>query len=164
MTIRKTGMGDIEALAAVERSAAELFRGTHFESAIGGETLHPDKHARAIADGTHWVEEQGDAIAGFCCAHAMQKSLYIDELAVGADFQGHGIGRRLMETAIAEARHGFSAVSLITDRTLPWNAPFYATLGFVEWDEPEAAILAELADEEADGFDMTRRIAMILRL
>ena len=164
MPIRKTRKEDIDTLAAVERSAAELFRGTHFENAISDETLHPEKHLRAIVEGTHWVDAQGDTIAGFCCAHAMAQSLYIDELAVGADFQGLGIGRQLMETAIAEARQDFHAISLITDRTLPWNAPFYASLGFVEWDEPEAAILAELADEEADGFDMAQRIVMILRL
>jgi GNAT superfamily N-acetyltransferase len=93
----------------------------------------------------------------------MERLLFIDELSVHADFQRHGIGRALMKRALGEVRKGLDGAALTTDRELPWNAPFYASLGFEELDDPPPAIAAELADEEADGFDMTRRCAMMLR-
>ncbi|MCA1748874.1 MAG: GNAT family N-acetyltransferase [Sphingomonadales bacterium] len=153
MQIRETSETDIARLAAVERASAELFRNTHLEWAIEDEPLAPAAHRRAIEQGTHWIAVEGEAIAGFCCAHAMARTLYIDELAVAMDYQRRGVGRRLMETAIAAARGSFPAVSLITDRKLPWNRPFYESLGFKEWRDPEAGLRAELAEEEADGFD-----------
>ena len=58
--------------------------------------------------------------------------------------------------------NGASAAVLISD--IPWNGPFYASLGFAPIPEAEvdAALSAALAHERELG--MTERIAMICRL
>lgn len=54
-------------------------------------------------------------------------------MSVARDWRGKGLGRRLLETAIAEARRwdGFCRIEL---DVVPWNAPaiaLYESLGFV---------------------------------
>jgi hypothetical protein len=57
-------------------------------------------------------------------------------------------------------------VSLTTDRTLPWNAPFYARLGFVivEGADVPPELQARLDGQAAAGFDPAQRCAMVVRL
>ena len=52
--------------------------------------------------------------------------------------------------------------SSITFRTIPWNKPFYAEMGFLELDQPTPHLAATLADEAAQGFE--DRCAMRLSL
>ncbi len=40
---------------------------------------------------------------------------------------------------------GFSRVTLTTDRYVPFNAPFYASLGFIEQNSSNAAVSADEA-------------------
>jgi len=58
---------------------------------------------------------------------------------------------------------GFSALTLTTFRDVPWNAPFYARLGFVEIAEPEEhlRLSSELENEARAGLKPAQRVAMI---
>ena len=57
----------------------------------------------------------------------------IDAVRVASGRRGGGIGRRLLEWAIAEARReGCGLVQLTTDRRRPDALRFYAALGFVD--------------------------------
>jgi GNAT superfamily N-acetyltransferase len=161
--IRKTRLADIPTLAAIERSSAELFRGSHMEFAIGHPPLDDAKHEEAIAEGSHWVAEVDESLAGFYCAHPIDDLLYINELAVSREYQRLGLGRALMDAAITHAKAHFSGVCLITDRVLAWNRPFYASLGFSDWDDPGSELKVMLSEEAEAGFHPAKRCAMILR-
>lgn len=164
MAIRHAQHSDIGALAAIERSAAELFRGTPMEFAMDDPPLDRRTLEIALSEKTLWIAEQAEARAGFLCGTPMGVILYIDELAVASEYQGLGLGRALMETCIADARRRFDHIVLTTDRNLPWNAPFYLRLGFEEWENPPAAIAVKLEEEVAHGFDVNRRCAMLFSL
>lgn len=161
--IRPARSGELEAIGRIERSSDELFRGTHLEWAIGKWPPQHERYRRALGEKRLWVWEEGGELAGFVAAHRIDGLLYIAQLAVAAGFQRRGIGRALIERAIAEARCGFPAAALITDRLIAWNMPFYASLGFEEWPDPSPGIRAELDEEFEDGFDPATRVAMILR-
>ena len=163
MRIRRTRIGDIDEIRTVERSAGELFRGTHLELAMDHPPLEARHHRAAIGHGTHWSAEIDGQIAGFCCAYPEGDLLYIDELSVALDFQRRGVGRALMQHALKYARANLAGVALITDRMIPWNMPFYETLGFVEWPDPTGEIRTDLEHEAEEGFDPATRVAMILR-
>lgn len=83
---------------------------------------------------------------------------------------GHGrrgLGSALVGTVVEWAeQHGFSSLTLTTFRHLPFNAPFYRSLGFREL--PDAGLPEQLAgmlvEEAESGLDRSTRIAMRLDL
>lgn len=110
----------------------------------------------------------GDAPPGaFLDARIEDDRLHILEFDVHRRHQGQGLGRRLLAFAIDEARgRGLSGLSLTTFRDIPWNAAFYASMGF-EALAPGTAprtLQAYLDREVEHGHDPARRCAMILQL
>jgi GNAT superfamily N-acetyltransferase len=88
----------------------------------------------------------------------------VDEFDIDQRWQGRGVGRRMMDEVIAWARReGFASVTLTTFANIPWNAPFYASFGFVPLgeDAPEP-LRAILARETARG--LPDRVGMRLTL
>lgn len=125
----------------------------------------PDGFRPSLAAGTLWVAEDAGAPCAFLTATAYGTRLHIDEFAVAQEAQGHGLGRRMLGVAVDWARaNGFTSVSLTTFRSIPWNAPFYASAGFADWPAHEAAasVRQALTNETARG--LKDRCAMILRL
>jgi GNAT superfamily N-acetyltransferase len=113
--------------------------------------------------GLLWVADDGEVIA-FLAARRVSRRMHIYELDVSHGAQRRGIGRRMVEFAIARAREaGLDGLSLTTFRGVPWNAPFYRSCGFEDWTEGRPADLdAILADEAAKG--LRDRCAMRLTL
>ena len=57
---------------------------------------------------------------------------------------------------------GFTAITLTTFADVPWNAPFYRRMGFVELAAADNPRLAdELAAEAERGMPAVARIAMV---
>ncbi len=142
---------DITGINAVERSAGNLFAGTHMAWAVG-ETTGAGQLATAARSDNLWVAEAGGAIAGFLLAEQMDGDFYIHELAVARSHQRRGIGRELIETALSEAfDRGYRTATMTTDRTLPWNAPYYQRLGFriLGADETSPKLKACLAGQSS---------------
>jgi GNAT superfamily N-acetyltransferase len=89
--------------------------------------------------------------------------LHIWEFDVRLDCQHRGIGRRLLGRLIAEATAaGIPAITLTTFRDVPWNGPFYLSMGFeLLTSEKLDARLSELLAAEIDkGLPAARRCAM----
>lgn len=160
--IRPAQVSDLALLADIERSAAQRFRGTPMDWAADGEPLPLDVLVAAQAAGLLWVALRDGQPCGFALAKPMDGDLYLVEMSVALPAQGQGLGRALMQAVLAHARTaGYRAVVLTTDRELPWNAPFYQRLGFVELTPPYSAGLRARLQTEADaGFDTARRCAM----
>ncbi len=115
--------------------------------------------------GTLWVAEIDGELAAFLAASPHGDRLHIDEFDVALGRQGQGIGTGMLADLIAWARtNGFARLSLTTFRNVPWNAPFYAAMGFVDWpaDDAPASIRQHLLYENARG--LKDRCAMRLDL
>ena len=164
VTIRLARREDLSALGAIEDSGAETFAAYGQPLADGSPPAPPDQWAKALDDGLLWVaDDPATGLIGFIAAELTDDGLYIAEVDVVRERQQQGFGRRLMQAAIDWAHdHGLRAVTLTTFRTIPWNKPFYAALGFVDLDMPTPHLAATLADEAARGF--TDRCAMRLSL
>ncbi|WP_095118825.1 GNAT family N-acetyltransferase [Pseudomonas sp. Irchel s3f10] len=167
MIIRPARPADALALPAIERSAAELFRGDPSLAWLAdAEVLDAAQHVLAIKQAYVWVAESTE-LAGFLRAVEIDQHLHIEELSVSQAFQGQGIGRQLVSAAIEHARAlRLNAVTLTTFRDLPWNAPFYQRMGFVELIPSAAAhhLREALQAEITHGFPADRRCAMALPL
>lgn len=164
-SLRLARVEDAAAMPAIERAAAELF--TH---GVGLEGFDPDDTweipdlQRLIRRGHSLVAHVGETMAGFLVAQPFSRELHIWEMDVHPRFGRRGIGAGLVRAAQIDARNtGFRALTLTTFRDLPWNAPFYARLGFEEVTALDAhpRLAGELANEVDDGLPAERRCAMI---
>ncbi len=156
---------DAELMPAIESAASALFMG---DPELAGLDLddpwEPPELRTMIRKGHCLVSHVGDRMAGFLVNEPFRTELHIWEMDVHPDFQGRGIGAGMLRACLVDARNtGFSAITLTTFRDLPWNAPFYARLGFEEVTALDAhpRLAGELALEADNGLPADRRCAMI---
>ena len=104
----------------------------------------------------------GEPPMGFVCVELVDAHPHIWQLSVHPDHARQGLGRLLVQAAVAWAvSEGFDAITLTTYRDVPWNAPFYESLGFETMDELTPELCAIRAHERAIGDDdFGPRIAM----
>ncbi len=166
VVIRPSAASDLALIAAIEDSGAETFTAYGRPLADGSPPAPPDYWAPNHAAGLLWVADDADeGPIGFLAAKVTEDGLYVAEVDVVMARQRQGHGRRLMQTAIEAAKaRGLPAVTLTTFRDIPWNAPFYASLGFVELSAAQMSgqLAAQIASEVARGFE--NRCAMRLAL
>lgn len=146
-------------LPGVERAAAQLFPAGRIADP---DVTHTEAEYRAwIASRVAWVAEEAEQVVGYVVGRELEGGLHVDELAVDPGFGRRGIGTALMRRIIEEAsRRGLHRLTLTTFEDLPWNAPFYRSLGFIVLHGAAVtAPLQRLLDAERQA-GMTRRVAM----
>ena len=73
---------------------------------------------------------------GFVHVLLLDGHAHLEQLSVRPEHQRRGIGTTLVRAAMARARQdGHDRLSLCTYRDVPWNGPFYRSLGFTEVSE-----------------------------
>lgn len=165
VTIRQARPDDLSHITAISASGEETFARYGQPLGEGSSPMQPEHCAAPLAAGLLWIAEDDSGPLGFLAAEVTGDALYVSEVDVLIERQRQGHGRRLMQVAIDAARaRGLAAVTLETFRSIPWNAPFYAKLGFVEVPEDELTphLAAAIALQAAHGF--TDRCAMRLAL
>ncbi|MDL2404413.1 GNAT family N-acetyltransferase [Rhizobium calliandrae] len=163
--IRPARFADLDFMAGIELDAFVTLR-----KALGveddGRTVPRDKLQRSLDAGLLFAAvDDLDQPFAFLAAAELDGAIYVVEIDVMQRWQRKGIGRRLMQTVIETAQmRSASGVTLTTDRYVPFNAPFYASLGFQTLDERQVpAGLFEILKFEIDhGADPERRVAMAL--
>ncbi len=94
------------------------------------------------------VDAETERIAGFAHIIEVDGFAHLEQLSVLPEFGRRGYGRRLVEAAAKESRRrGHAEITLRTFAEVPWNAPFYATCGFIE-SEPITDFHRGLVDVE----------------
>ncbi len=148
-------------MPAVERAAAARFAAIGLGD-VADAPLTCDE-PRQRGDLT-LVAALGGTIAGFLLARPQDGQVFVRELDVHPDHAGRRLGARLLDGAGKwAARRGATWLTLTTFATVPWNAPYYARLGFGIFT-PDAAAWPELAGrlaaEEPVLSGYGRRVAM----
>ena len=166
LRIRPTTLNDIAALPAIERAAAGRFRDFPALAWLAdGEVISAEQHLGYVERGLSWLALANDQPVGFILAEAHPSSLFIVELSVDLDWQGKGIGRQLIACVADHARTlGLASLTLTTFRDVPWNAPFYAKLGFEYVAELTPELREKREEEAAHGLAYNSRCAMRLPL
>ncbi|WP_321856138.1 GNAT family N-acetyltransferase [Burkholderia cenocepacia] len=163
--IRPAMREDAAAMAAVEVAAAQRFRAIGMADIADGEPTDAAAVLVRIDDGRAYVavDSQGTCV-GFAFYRLLDaQRLYLEELDVAPSHAGQRIGARLIEQVMARAaREHVEQVVLSTFRDAPWNAPYYARLGFRIIDDAalDDALRAIRAHHVALGLDETRRVFM----
>ncbi|WP_368544998.1 GNAT family N-acetyltransferase [Enterobacter soli] len=164
--LRPTAVNDAAALPAVEHSAGQRFlERPDLAWLADGPGISSAEHRTYAERGMSWVALADGHPVGFVLAQAHPTSLFIVELSVHLAWQGKGIGRQLISCVADRARAmGLVSLTLTTFRDVPWNAPYYARLGF----RTITALTRELREireeEAAHGLAPGSRCAMMLPL
>jgi len=167
-TIRLARETDLEHLPGIERAAATLFAAYERFQHLLADAMSVEEHRAFCEAGRLWVTaDENDQPVGFAAVELVDGRPHIAELDIHPDHGRQGLGRRMIETVCQWAQNnGYSFVTLPTERDIPWNAPYYARLGFEIL--PEAQWGADLrgiaADEIALGLNPETRVAMIRRI
>ncbi|ENG2948656.1 GNAT family N-acetyltransferase [Enterobacter cloacae] len=166
ITVRPTRPGDVTALPAIERAAGERFRDyPELAWLAEGEVISAEQHLDYAERGLSWLALANELPIGFILAETHVSSLFIVELSVHLDWQGKGIGRRLIACVADQARkRGLASLTLTTFRDVPWNAPFYARLGFEMITTLTPELREKREEETAHGLAYDARCAMRLPL
>jgi molybdopterin/thiamine biosynthesis adenylyltransferase/ribosomal protein S18 acetylase RimI-like enzyme len=128
-TIRPATLADL--------AAAERIVDTAYEKYVAriGKKPGPmlDDYRKRIEEGAVSVALAGGRLAGLVVLLPESDHLLLDNVAVAEDFQGKGIGRRLVDFAEAEARRrGFAEIRLYTHQMMHENIALYPRLGYEE--------------------------------
>ncbi|WP_091234555.1 GNAT family N-acetyltransferase [Microbacterium sp. 3J1] len=165
VTIRPASASDAEHVASIERDADVLLT-----DSFGASEWPPAGDAVERIGGPGFVllleDPSDDSPAGFVHVLDADGHAHLEQLSVRPAVGRRGFGRLLVTAALDEARaRGYTRVTLRTYADVPWNAPFYASCGFLE-SIPETAFQLRLVDTEAAiGIDRYgRRVQMTIEL
>jgi len=157
MSIRSPRPDELPRLQVVETGAGACFADVGMV-----EIAHDDPPPLDLLD-QHLRAERllvaGDPVAAYVMWSRVDDATHVDQVSVHPDHARRGIGRLLLERV--QAATGV-ALTLTTFRDVPWNAPYYARLGFEVVDAsawgPE--LTAVVRPEAALGLDRWPRVVM----
>ncbi|MBI3786206.1 MAG: GNAT family N-acetyltransferase [Deltaproteobacteria bacterium] len=148
---------------AIEGAAAMLLEG-YAPASILNERTSLSEFREAQSAGRLWVARSGEVLVGFALVEMLTPTMpHLEEIDVAPAHGRRGVGTALVRAVCAWAAGcGYSEVTLTTFRSVPWNLPFYARLGFEEVpaEEIHPEVMAVVADEAARGLERRSRVVM----
>lgn len=155
--VRPARARDLPLIAAIEDAGLPMF-----EAALGD--LTDDALASAAPSGKDRAAEPGfllvagDPAIGFAHVVDLESHAHLAQISVHPDHGRRGIGTALLEAAAERAAlKGHGSLTLTTYADPPWNGPFYARHGFVEFADDDPRTTAQLAiSEEEESLGLSR--------
>lgn len=153
--VRHARAADLKQIAAIEDSGVPMF-----EEAFGD--LTGDALAAPAPSGGERLDAPGFLLVvgpvgdpfGFAHVEVIDGFAHLGQLSVRPEALRQGYGSALVRAAMHEAwLLGFDRLSLTTYRDLPWNGPFYRSLGFEEEPRPEPFEVRAREHQRALGLD-----------
>ncbi|QEV21051.1 GNAT family N-acetyltransferase [Streptomyces alboniger] len=164
MQIRPATAGELPVLQDIERAAGEAFRALGMDAVADDEPPTTAELERFRRAGRAWVatDEDGTPVA-YVLSEPVDHAEHIEQVTVDPRAARRGVGRALIEHVADRARaEGRAALTLTTFADVPWNAPYYARIGFRPLTEAELTPgLRKIGAHEAElGLDRWPRLCM----
>ncbi|MEU3741298.1 GNAT family N-acetyltransferase [Streptomyces sp. NPDC032198] len=169
MRIRPATQADLPALQDIERAAGEPFRALDMAAIADDEPPTIETLESFRTAGRAWVAAEADGAtpAALPLAYLIHEPVdaaeHIEQVTVHPRAAHRRIGQALIEHTAGLAREaGREALTLTTFADVPWNAPYYARIGFRVLGEAELTPgLRRIRAHEAElGLDRWPRVAM----
>ncbi|MEC3978605.1 GNAT family N-acetyltransferase [Amycolatopsis sp. H20-H5] len=162
--IRLALPADLAELREIERAAGELFRGLGMAAIADDEPASVAELAGYQQDSRAWVATGAEERpVAYLLAEVVDGHGHLEQVSVHPSHARQGLGRLLIEAADAWAASlSLAGLTLTTYAEVPWNAPYYARLGFRIIPEPELTegLRTIREHEKARGLDAWPRVGM----
>ncbi len=163
--ITRADSEEADRLVSIDREANTLFADTGLLSPdalldpVPQGVLVGAIEAREVFVARHRASAQA---CGFAMTSQRGPSLYLEQVSVHPDHGRKGLGTALVRRVVEDARdRKFDSVTLSTFRDLPWNGPFYKSLGFREIRPGDQTDwMQELTALQAESLDVSKRCFM----
>ena len=151
--IRPPAADELGRLVEIEAAAGQAFAAHGMPEIAADDPGSPEQLEAYRAAGRAWVAAEGDGPIAYLVAGEVDGCLHVEQVSVDPAHAGRRIGAALIEHVCGLARaDGRTSATLTTFRDIPWNAPYYARLGFHELPEDEwGAELRALVAHERDA-------------
>ncbi|WP_291443092.1 GNAT family N-acetyltransferase [Desulfovibrio sp.] len=165
-TIDLATAAHVPLLAAIEVAAAGIFPPGSIPDHIRSEFSPVDKLHEAVQSGLLWVAlDQAGNPVGYAYVRLIDHAALLAQIDVHPDHMRKGIGAALIGRVAGRMRQRqVPAIYLTTFTHVPWNAPFYARLGFTALDDAGLPQFLKDILEEEKFCGLTDRIGMRLPL
>jgi GNAT superfamily N-acetyltransferase len=162
VSVRQARPADVGRLQAIQLAAGNAFRDIGMPSVADSPPLPAESLSGYWRAGRAWVAaDEYDEPVGFVVADVVDECVHIDQVSVHPAHAHQRIGAMLLDYVAAwGAGQDLHAMTLITFRGVPWNAPYYERLGFHELAEAEVS--PGLAARKAvEGGNLSARVCML---
>ncbi|MGW7072408.1 GNAT family N-acetyltransferase [Streptomyces sp. NPDC054855] len=164
MHIRPATPADLPTLQDIERAAGEPFRALGMAAIADDEPPGIALLEEFRRAGRAWVATEGDGTpVAYLLSEPVDAAEHVEQVSVHPRAARQRIGGALIEHTAGRARAaGSQSLTLTTYTDVPWNAPYYARIGFrVLADAELTPGLREIRAHEAElGLDRWPRVAM----
>jgi GNAT superfamily N-acetyltransferase len=164
VTVRPARPDDLPALRDLERAAGAAFRELGMDAIADDEPPGLAALAAYQREGCAWVvADEGDRPVAYLLVELLDGAAHVEQVSVDPGHARRGLGRTLIDTAADWARRrGIGTLTLSTFADVPWNAPYYARLGFEVIPETDLTdgLRRIRAHEAAGGLDAWPRVVM----
>lgn len=164
MRIRPAALAELPLLQDIERAAGEPFRALGMAVIADDEPPALDLLDRYRRNGRVWVSaDRAGMPVAYLISDEVDGAAHIEQVSVHPAAAHRGLGRALIDhLASCAVADGLTALTLTTFTEVPWNAPYYARLGFRTLEEAELTDgLREIRRAEArHGLDHWPRVCM----
>jgi GNAT superfamily N-acetyltransferase len=152
--IRSVRPQEFATLVEIELAAGRAFAEVGLPEIAADDPGSPAELAAFLQTGSGWAAtDDDDRPVAYLLSIAVDDCAHIEQVSVEPDHARRGIGAALIDHLAAIAKgEGRAGLSLTTFRDVPWNAPYYARLGFdIVAPEAYGPQLAALVAHEAQA-------------
>jgi GNAT superfamily N-acetyltransferase len=159
--IRPARADEIDRVRDIERISATRFLGGDRAALADDEPTDAETLTTRIGTGGLLVAADADVPVAFVMFREVEGCAYVEQIDVLPSHARRGIGAALLN-AVADLalERGWPALTLSTFKDVPFNAPYYARLGFRVVEDLTPGMVQIRAEHEARGLDETARVFM----
>ena len=164
-TIEQAAAEHTPLLAAIEIAAADIFPPGSIPNYIRSDSTPVETLLKAVQDGLLWVALTADGRqpVGYALVQMVEDVPLLAQMDVYPEHMRKGLGSALVMRVVTHLRLlKKPALYLTTFVHVPWNAPFYAKLGFVALNNTDAPLFLKDILEEEKRHGLADRTAMRL--
>lgn len=151
-------------LAAIEIAAAGIFPPGSIPDHIRLDSTPLAMLLEAVQDGLLWVAlaEDGKPV-GYALVQLIKDAALLAQMDVHPDHMRRGVGSALIGQVVEHLQlRNKTTLYLTTFTHVPWNAPFYAKMGFATMSSVDVPLFLQDILKEEKRYGLPNRTAMCL--